>query len=71
MALGEEPPAGQSRRGGKERAQGENRIEHTDWSPQSIIALAAGVLATIALIAATAYAFTKGDSEQEAIVLLP
>ena len=35
-------------------------MEHTDWSPQSIITLIVGVLATIALIAATAYAFTKG-----------
>ena len=34
-------------------------MEYTDWSPQSIITLVAGVLATIALIAATAYAFTK------------
>ena len=35
-------------------------MEHTDWSPQSISTLIAGVLVTIALIAATAYAFTKG-----------
>ena len=46
-------------------------MEYTDWSPQPIIALVAGVLATIALIAATAYAFTKGDSEQEATDCLP
>ena len=34
-------------------------MEYTDRSPQPIIALIAGVLATIALITATAYAFTK------------
>ena len=35
-------------------------MEYTDWSPQSIITLVAGVLATITLAAITAYAFTKG-----------
>ena len=35
-------------------------MEYTDWSPQSIITLVAGLLATSVMIAATAYAFTKG-----------
>ena len=35
-------------------------MEHTDWSLQSIITLVSGAVATFALIAATAYAFTKG-----------
>ena len=35
-------------------------METTDWTPQSIITLIVGVLATIALAVAAAYAFTKG-----------
>ena len=35
-------------------------MEYNDWTPQSIITLIAGVLAAIALIAVTAYTFTKG-----------
>ena len=37
-------------------------MEYNDWTPQSIITLIAGVPATIALIAATAYTYTKGGS---------
>ena len=35
-------------------------METTVWSPQSIFTLIAGLLATIALVTATAYAFTQG-----------
>ena len=59
MAPREEPPAQYNARG-KERAAGEHPMEYNDWTPQSIIALIAGVLAAIALIAVTAYTFTKG-----------
>jgi hypothetical protein len=35
-------------------------MEYTDWTPQSIITLVTGVIATIALATATAFAFIKG-----------
>lgn len=56
---GEEPPARPSGRGGKERAR-ENPMETTDWTPQSIITLIVGMLVTVTLAVATAYAFIKG-----------
>ena len=35
-------------------------MEYNDWTPQSITTVVAGALAAIALIAVTAYTFTKG-----------
>ena len=35
-------------------------MEYTDWTPQSIITLIVGVIATIGLAAVTAIAFIKG-----------
>ena len=35
-------------------------MEHTDWTPQAVITLIIGVMATIGLATATAFAFIKG-----------
>lgn len=43
-------------------------MEYNDWTPQSITTVVAGALATIALIAATAYSFTKGGTVNPAAV---
>ena len=60
MAPGEEPPAQLTVRG-KERAKGHQPMEYTDRTPQAIASLIIGVLATVGLAVATAYAFIKGE----------
>lgn len=35
-------------------------MEHTDWTPQSIVTLIFGVIATVGLAAATVATFIKG-----------